>query len=359
MAERTNIEWCDATVNWWVGCTQISPGCDHCYAKRIAAPFWGQKWGPGVPLQRFEGALETLKALDRKAQRLGRRLVVFHNSVSDMFDKDAPDGWRMDAFEGMAATPNLIHLVLTKRIGNVRPYLQRDSLAFDLIGEGRVWLGITVCNQEEADRDIPKLLHVPAEKRFLSCEPLLGPVDLSYWVSPTVHCGACGEYYPPSEAIPDPSGHLMGADKCAKCGHENVMGTWWGEEAINEASRPDGMELDEWDSGYRLHWVIVGGESGPGARPMHPDWVRSLRDQCQAACVPFLFKQWGEWMPPESSEATYQGRDWREVVDATGEVRPVSYVGDRALESSRLVVRVGKKAAGRRLDGVEHNGRPA
>ena len=116
MADSTKIEWCDATVNWWVGCTQVSPACDHCYAKRIAAPFWGQKWGPGVPLQRFEGALETLKALDRKAQRLGRPLVVFHNSVSDMGDKDALDEWRAAAFQGMAATPNLIHLVLTKQI---------------------------------------------------------------------------------------------------------------------------------------------------------------------------------------------------------------------------------------------------
>lgn len=315
MADRTNIEWCDATVNWWVGCTQISPGCDHCYAKRIAAPFWGQKWGPGVPLQRFEGALETLKALDRKALRLGRPLVVFHNSVSDMGDKDALDLWRLDAFQGMAATPNLIHLVLTKRIGNLRQYLKRDKLAAELIRDGRVWLGITVCNQEEADRDIPKLLAVPAAKRFLSMEPLLGPVDVVR-----------------SKAV---------RSMCKTCA----------------SGQSKGCVLDQ--PGPFVDWVIVGGESGPGARPMHPDWVRRLRDQCQRAGVPFMFKQWGEWMPPESSEATYQGRDWREVVDATLEVRPVSYAGDSVLESSRLVVRVGKKAAGRLLDGVEHNGRPA
>lgn len=298
MADRTNIEWCDATVNWWVGCTQISPGCDHCYAKRIAAPFWGQKWGPGVPLQRFEGALETLKALDRKAQRLGRKLVVFHNSVSDMADKDAPDEWRVAAFQGMADTPNLIHLVLTKRIGNLRQYLERDKLAAELIRDGRVWLGITVCNQEEANRDIPKLLQVPAAKRFLSCEPLLGPLELrrlstlDFEESPE---GA--EVYP-----------LRGIYAVPDC---------------------------DWPA-PKLDWVIVGGESGPGARPMHPDWARSLRDQCQAAGVPFMFKQWGEHAP-----------NW--LNDDAGNKIP----------GSEWIDRMGKKAAGRLLDGVEHNGRPA
>lgn len=297
MADHTNIEWCDATVNWWVGCTQISPGCDHCYAKRIAAPFWGQKWGPGVPLQRFEGALETLKALDRKAQRLGRPLVVFHNSVSDMGDKEAPDEWRMAAFQGMAATPNLIHLVLTKRIGNLRQYLQRDKLAAELIRDGRVWLGITVCNQEEANRDIPKLLHVPAERRFLSCEPLLGPLEL--WRLSTFDFEESPEG---AEVYP-----LMGLYAVADC---------------------------DWD-GPKLDWVIVGGESGPGARPMNPDWVRSLRDQCQRHGVPFMFKQWGEYAP-----------NW--LNDDAGNKIP----------GSEWIDRMGKKAAGRQLDGVEHNGRP-
>ncbi|GLS13637.1 phage Gp37/Gp68 family protein [Hydrogenophaga electricum] len=308
MAEHTNIEWCDATVNWWVGCTQISPGCDACYAKRIAAPFWGQKWGPGVPLQRFEGALETLKALDRKAQRLGRKLVVFHNSVSDMFDKDAPDAWRMDAFEGMAQTPNLIHLVLTKRIGNVGPYLQRDSLAFDLIGEGCVWLGITVCNQPEADRDITKLLAVPAAKRFLSMEPLLGPVDLT------------GEFL------------------TSKFG-------FYPFRALEGEYRTHLVDL--------LDWVIVGGESGPGARPLHPDWVRSLRDQCQAARVPFMFKQWGGWLPAK------EGRSITGRVLVLEGAAPFSKNPKwHGFEDGQQVARVGKKAAGRLLDGVEHNGRP-
>ena len=178
MAENTKIEWADATVNHWAGCTKVSPACDNCYAQRMAGRLWKVQWGAGQPRRQFVSAREMLEALDRKAQRIGKRLRVFHNSLSDMFDKEVPDGWSMDAFKAMADTPNLQHLVLTKRIGNVRPYTKRDGLAFDLIGDGRIWLGITVVNQEEACRDIPKLLAVPAAKRFLSIEPILGPVLL-------------------------------------------------------------------------------------------------------------------------------------------------------------------------------------
>ena len=305
MAENTNIEWCDATVNWWVGCTQVSPGCDHCYAKRIAAPFWGQKWGPGVSLQRFDGALETLKALDRKAQRLGRPLVVFHNSVSDMGDKDAPDEWRAAAFQGMADTPNLIHLVLTKRIGNLCQYLQRDKLAADLIHAGRVWLGITVCNQEEADRDIIKLIHVPALHRFLSLEPLLARVDL--W------------------NVRDFNGHLY--------------------SPISTSSIVNPYQ-------QRIDWVIAGGESGPCARPMHPDWVRLLRDQCRAREVPFMFKQWGEFdLSYDRERDDPDCRQCNRVDKQPG--RWINLAGGHGFNGERVhyAHKVGKKAAGRLLDG--------
>jgi len=319
MADHTKIEWCDATVNWWVGCTQVSPACDHCYAKRIAAPFWGQKWGPGVPRQRFDGAAASLKALDRKAQRLGRKLTVFHNSVSDMFDNEVPDTWRMDAFQAMADTPNLIHLVLTKLIGNVRPYTQRDGLAFDLIGDGRVRLGITVCNQEEADRDIPKLLAVEASTRFLSIEPMLGAVDLT-----------------------KPLGLIRVAI----------------DQHLMPNHYPD------------LDWVIVGGESGPGARPVHPDWVRALRDQCQASRTPFLFKQWGEWRPAETVReaglrpciATNRVHPSRSMSGCSHLEHQVESMLDGKGQYAHIdcaMFKAGKKAAGRLLDGVEHNGRPA
>lgn len=151
-----------------------------------------------------------------------------------------------------------------------------------------VWLAATICNQDEADRDIPKLLQTPAAVRFLSMEPLLGPVNIEHWLS--------------------------------------------------EMRCPDGFIRY---AGEALDWIIVGGESNTGARPMHPDWVRSLRDQCAAAGVPFLFKQWGEWLPEDQPESG------RFVVS---DERPVHVWPD---EWGSL--RVGKKAAGRRLDGVLHD----
>ena len=243
MAEKTKIEWADATVNHWAGCTKVSPACDNCYAERMAGRLWKVQWGAGAARRQFISARDMLEALDRKAQRIGKKLRVFHNSLSDMFDNEVPDAWRMDAFKAMADTPHLIHLVLTKRIGNVRAYTQRDGLAFDLIGDGRVWLGITVVNQDEADRDIPKLLDVPAAKRFLSIEPMLGPMLLPF-------------------------------------------------ERLREWNRMALLNQQE-HAVSRIDWVIVGSESGPGARrdPNMVSWVASLRDQCVNAGVAFLWKQ--------------------------------------------------------------------
>ena len=258
MAENTKIEWADATVNHWAGCTKVSPACDNCYAQRMAGRLWKVQWGAGQPRRQFVSAREMLEALDRKAQRIGKRLRVFHNSLSDMFDKEVPDGWRMDAFKAMADTPNLQHLVLTKRIGNVRGMLAElahgnnpDLSLLDMMPLPNVWLGITVVNQEEACRDIPKLLAVPAAKRFLSIEPLLGTIDL----------GLC-DCDNGSVAAPGGAGGVT----CPKC-----SGT----------------------GGRTLDWVIVGSESGPGARrdPNMVSWVASLRDQCVNAGVAFLWKQ--------------------------------------------------------------------
>ncbi len=301
MAENTKIEWADATVNHWAGCTKVSPACDNCYAERMAGRLWQVQWGAGAARRQFISARDMLEALDRKAQRIGKKLRVFHNSLSDMFDNEVPDGWRMDAFKIMADTPNLQHLVLTKRIGNVRHYTQHDGLAFDLMGDGSVWLGVTVVNQEEADRDIPKLLAVPAVKRFLSIEPMLGPINIEPYLLSTY-------------------------DKAA---HDDQM--------------VPGLPTTD-----RLDWIIVGGESGPGARPMHPGWARSIRDQCAAAGVPFLFKQWGEHVDFEHIETAW----WNSRTDAERHKIAQCFVEGTAM------VRIGKHAAGRLLDGRTHDGAP-
>ena len=262
MAEATNIEWCDSTFNPWIGCTRVSPACDDCYAARSTpARTLGVAWGPGQPRRRTApDTWEAPRRWQRQAAEFqaqhGHRRRVFCASLADVFDNEIPDAWRMDLFKLIADTPNLDWLLLTKRIGNAAKYLQDDGLAFDVIGRN-VWLGATVVNQTEADRDLPKLQCVPAAVRFLSVEPMLGPIDLG-----------------------------LDVPMCAG---------------------PDGSHVD---------WVICGGESGPKARPMHPDWARSLRDQCAAAGVPFLFKQWGEWLPVElpSGEECFAEEDRKSVV---------------------------------------------
>lgn len=347
MSKKTKIEWCDYTFNPWEGCQETGPGCDNCYAKARNARFGGGvavNWGPGAPRRRTSPAnwalpvkLDKRTGIMQSAWAHGvdlhggdeaaciaagyikpQRPKVFCASLADVFDNAVPVEWRMDLFKLIADTPNLDWLILTKRIGNVMPMCSGDSLMFDLICE-RVWLGATIVNQEEADRDIPKLLEVPAAKRFLSMEPLLGPVDLNY-------------------AFGIPSG--AGRGSCPM----HLAGI-----------APEGLRVK---GQQHLHWVIVGGESGPGARPMHPDWARSLRDQCHTAGVPLMFKQWGEWAPHRTVAGGDEGGDLRR-----GHVRYLQGDGREPDGHFRkgdvAVARIGKKAAGRLLDGITHDGYPS
>lgn len=357
MSENTNIEWCDHTFNPWEGCQKVGPGCDHCYAETRNARFGGGQapnWGPGAPRRRtsesnWRKPLQwQTKAAEFMAQH-GRRQRVFCASLADVFDNAVPVQWRISLMSLILQTPDLDWLLLTKRIGNATEMLdvafrgalaQREKWA-DVV-PANVWIGATITSQAEADRDIPKLLAVPARVRFLSMEPLLGPVDLA-WVDD----GAAHRDVPREE---------WGAADDDDC----PPGLWW-NVLSGKRTIMHGGATGEWSRrDASVDWVIVGGESGPGARPMHPDWARSLRDQCAAAGVPFLFKQHGEWAPGSGDFG--QGRFETAAIDRTGTiVVPGGFTvtdypkSATSREGWAMVHRPGKKAAGRLLDGVIHN----
>ncbi|ARK42601.1 phage Gp37/Gp68 family protein [Burkholderia pseudomallei] len=318
MSENSKIEWTDHTFNPFIGCTKVSPGCDNCYAEHLMDTRMHKVvWGPHG--ERVRTAASTWRQPIRWNARHaeffaahGRRQRVFCASLADVFDNAVDPAWRADLFRLILDTPNLDWLLLTKRIGNVAPMLR--EIGVDRLPDN-VWLGATIVNQQEADRDIPKLLMTPARVRFLSMEPLLGPVDLTriaidQQLTPTVP------------------------------GRINALST-------------DDEDL-YFQTPHALDWVIVGGESGPGARPMHPNWARSLRDQCAVAAVPFLFKQWGEWCPrgPESMGYPLFDNVPRLRITDVGEIG--QQLGARG-SNDCWMQRAGKRAAGRLLDGRTHD----
>ena len=314
MAENSKIEWCHHTFNPWRGCRAISDACANCYAKVLVEGRLQQDFGV-----RTRAAASTWKqplAWNRKAAKEGVRYRVFCASLADVFDAEVPDEWRDDLFALIDQTPNLDWLLLTKRPAVARKVMPAEP-------RPNVWLGTTVEDQKMADARIPHLLATPAAVRFLSMEPLLGPVDLSKWLGWAWSWDSMRTY---TSAECHPRGNINryfendGGERCAFDGHEIT----------------NKMPLD---------WVITGGESGPGARPSHPDWFRSVRDQCTEAAVPFLFKQWGEWAP---------GANFPDHIPS-GQSHNF---GDDSLDDDRSVWRVGKKAAGRHLDGVLHDGYP-
>lgn len=334
MAENTKIEWAHHTFNPWIGCTKVGPGCDNCYAE---ADFDKRRhvvhWGPNQPRKRTAPSTwaQPLR-WNKMAEAEGTRYRVFCASLADVFDNEVPDEWRLDLFRLIRDTPHLDWLLLTKRIGNARIMLSNVRLQaeeyIDPFPWPNAWIGATITSQVEADRDIPKLLDVPAAKRFLSMEPLLGPVDLQT---------ACTLRCPNKDCWTHSSGHRVTIDSS----EGGIL-----VECI--CSRLNG-----------LHWVIVGGESGPNARPKHPAWARSLRDQCQAAGVPFLFKQWGEWVDGDNGpddDSAYEGKS-----DCWAHIEGGHYSGEMGVDffNTYPMYRVGKKAAGRLLDGREWNEVPA
>lgn len=309
MGKETAISWTDSTFNPWWGCTPISPGCAHCYAATLDHRTGGDCFGAGKTRRTFgEKHWNDPLRWNKAAEKEGKPRLVFVASMADVFDAEAPAGELEKLWDVIRKTPHLIWQILTKRADRIAMSLPSDW------GEGfpNVWLGVTAENQEMADARIPLLLlDIKAAKRFVSLEPLLGPVDLARITI----------------LEPEPP-HGPGVYLDALRGH--VIG-------------PDDM-LDA-----KIDWVIAGGETGPGARPMNPEWARSLRDQCQAAGVPFFFKQWGEWGPMEGSGSGYPTPVcfWNSTRSGTRD----GWIGGVTSEATSHVVRVGKKAAGRELDG--------
>lgn len=325
---NTKIEWCDHTVNFWWGCTKVSPACAHCYAEKFAGfvgkRLFGQpvKWGDGQPrAERLAAARKEALRIQAEAatfaQEHGRRPRVFVNSMSDWLDDQVPVEWLAYLLKTLHLCPAVDFLLLTKRPENWRKrleavlqWIEQKPWLSDELGYGypwqetrdsaadwfvlakppaNLWIGTTVEDQERANERIPHLLEIPAAVRFLSCEPLLGPVDLL---------------------------RIKRADfgAPAEIALNSLLGGVWGRNGHREC----------WvkiESGPVVHWVIAGGESGTSARPIHPDWFRSLRDQCKAAGVPFLFKQWGEWncamtcarLGKAAAGRLLDGREWNEL----------------------------------------------
>ncbi|WP_375263235.1 phage Gp37/Gp68 family protein [Palleronia sp.] len=268
MAE-TSIEWCDFTFNPWTGCQKVAPECDHCYAEGWAKRSGHVGWGPTADRRRTTAATWSKpRKWDAVAGAKGIRRRVFVASLADVFDNAVPDDWRADLWALIRECPNLDWLLLTKRPQNIAKMLPDDW------GDGwpNVWLGTSAGTQETADRNIPALLAVPAAVRFVSAEPLLEFVDLeTAWF---------GESALDAECWGD----------CAWCGN--------GHPPLHNCQRgrqPEAV-FDKGQSG--LDWIIAGGESGPGARPMDPEWARSLRDQCAAAGTAFFMKQIGGTRKP-------------------------------------------------------------
>ena len=405
MADNTHIEWTDATWNPVTGCSVTSPGCTNCYAMKLAGTRLahhpsrkglttdtkaGPVWTGEVRLN------EDWLTQPLKWKRPRRIFVCAHG---DLFHENVPDEWIDRVFAVMALAPQHTFQVLTKRADRMRAYCQsRNSggtsaivaanaldnanwLSRELAVKSEpqfqniwplpnVWLGVSVEDQASADERIPYLLKTPAFRRFLSCEPLLGPVDLTR----IMEDGA-------QECFHQTNNPHLSLDRRVwtetRSSLNCLTGHYWGEDLLDGQWEGWCGEHEQASPGigqpgyYRpLDWIIVGGESGPGARPMHPDWARSLRDQCQSAGVSFFFKQWGEWVPMRDggiasdrpiTDRHGNVRDWmNRYVVADGDLWAGRVRGHSFTEhSTDLVYRVGKRRNGRLLDGREWNEVPA
>ncbi|WP_422444318.1 DUF5131 family protein [Thermoanaerobacterium sp. DL9XJH110] len=317
---QTKIEWATHVWNPISGCTPVSEGCENCYARRMAYRLRGRCGYPED--DPFRVTLHPEKLEEPLKWKKPKR--VFVCSMGDLFHPAVPFTFLDKVFDTMLDANWHTYMILTKRPERMREYIESCCEAMDYVGGKfpftNIWLGVTVENQQAANERIPILFQIPTAVRFVSCEPLLGPMDLSEWLKEVRYCERHGQLC--DEGVTwDNNGQLL----CKYC------------------KRPvERFSL--------LNLVIVGGETGPGARPMHPDWARSLRDQCQAAGVTFFFKQWGEWMP---HDGCWDEPHQKIIMAPDGEIcEPYHGWGlDQRERGWEFMVRVGKKRAGRLLDG--------
>jgi protein gp37 len=336
----SKIEWTEKTWNPIIGCDKVSEGCKNCYAMRMA---WRLMHNPktaakyeGVAKKTEGGAINWTGNLNFLSDvltlplRTKKPTVWFVNSMSDLFHDEVPNEWIDAVMQVIEHTPHHTYQVLTKRPGRMAayfnayyPYLYKKA---GYKGLENLWLGVSVEHQKAADERIPHLLATPAAVRFVSCEPLLGPVDLT----------CIRQYNGEGE-------------------HIASYQVLWPINNCGDSNRP------------AIDWVIVGGESGPNARPMHPDWVRMLRKHCHAAGVPFFFKQWGEY---RSYSFFDNGRVTESIPLAHMSNPSLYYTGSEWLPifgkldagiafRHAVACKLGKKAAGRMIDGREWNEVPA
>lgn len=309
MAENSSISWCRHTWNPWIGCTKISPACDGCYAEHLMdTRLHRARWGNHPRILTGPDTWDAPYRWNRAAEKAGDRPFVFCASLADIFDNQVPPEWRKNAFDVMRETPLLVYLLLTKRPQNI---VEMAKAAGGLPANAAI--GTTIEDQKRADTNVPHLLMAKSSLNplfaFVSCEPLLGPIDLRKITFER------DEVTYRIDAL-DPLGVRSA--------------TFWSRRAVEDIPL---LRI-------RLDWVITGGETDQGdhkARPSHPDWFRSLRDQCAAADVPFHHKQNGEWVS---------------VLETPG-VGPHFTFGDGA-----TVRRIGKKLAGRTIDWLTHDAFP-
>jgi protein gp37 len=366
MSDNTKIEWTDATWNIITGCSVVSSGCKNCYAMKLAGTrlkHHPSRDGLTIDTKNgpvWNGQVRLNPLWLHQPLRWSKPRMIFVCAHGDLFHESVPDDWIDTVFAVMALAKQHVFQVLTKRPERMRKYFEYLGYRAEQIGIdaeyisgldrhlpdlsqrwtlplSNVWLGVSVENQEAADKRIPILLDTPAAVRWISAEPLLGKINLS----------KCGNSNRQVDALTGTETTGNPISSFGKAGFDQIVRYGWHK---------------------KIDWLVVGGESGDGSRPMHPEWARSLRDQCAATSVPFLFKQWGDWVPRSACYHTFDNGNACVDLDPEAKKWPCIRLTESGLDGRNLeneeqgdsayMQKVGKKMAGRLLDGVTHDGYP-